>query len=79
MSGGAASYRTYMYFNGTEMADDGGSTGGSYGPPDGHLVFGRDMEYDMYYSTFVIDEFSVWDTYLGDDDLQIMIDHYLNM
>ncbi len=77
--GGAGSYKTYLYINGTQMPSDGGGVSGTQYASDGHLVFGQNHYQSGHFSTFVIDEFAVWDLYLSDTDLQIMIDYYLNL
>ena len=77
--GGAANYKTYLYINGTQMPSDGGGSTGGLAGLDGHLAFGQNYFHSNSFSTFIIDEFAVWDLYLSDDDMQIMIDYFLNL
>ena len=51
---------------------------GTHYASDGHLIFGHGKNY-AYYGTFVVDEFAFWEEELSDSDLQIMIEHFLNL
>ncbi len=72
-----------MYFNGTKTGSNGNKANLGYSPsaPNGHLVFGRgtDNANVLRYSTFVIDDFASWDSYMSDEDLQVLIDYYMNL
>ncbi len=74
----AANHVVEVYINGTlQLTMDGRGGGAAKVPSNGHLIFGRGQT--DYYSTCVIDEFSVWDSYLSDGDLQIMFDYFMNL